>query len=82
MLRNVCVALGNWGVPSAIPALRQALADPDPLPRGHAAWALGEVARRHAAAEVRPILVERLGLEPEEWVREEIRAALDVLGTR
>jgi epoxyqueuosine reductase len=82
MLRNVCVALGNWGDPAAIPALRQALADSHPLPRGHAAWALGEVARCHAAVEVRTILVERLGLEPEEWVREEIRAALHVLDGR
>jgi epoxyqueuosine reductase len=82
MLRNVCVALGNWGGLAAIPALRQALSDSHPLPRGHAAWALGEVARRHAAVDVRPILADRLGLEPEEWVRDEIRAALHVLDAR
>ena len=39
-LRNVAVALGNRGAPSAIPTLRQALADPEPLVRQHAAWAL------------------------------------------
>lgn len=76
MLRNVCVALGNWGDPAAIPALRRALVDSDPLPRGHAAWALGEAARRHPEVDVRPLLVGRLELETEEWVREEIRAAL------
>jgi epoxyqueuosine reductase len=76
MLRNVCVALGNWGDPAAIPALRQALTDADPLPRGHAAWALGEVRRRHQVAEIGQILNERLKLEAEEWVREEIHAAL------
>jgi epoxyqueuosine reductase len=78
MLRNVCVALGNWGDPSAIPALQQALADVDPLPRGHAAWALGEVARRHADTEIESILKERLACEPEKWVREDLGAALTV----
>jgi len=41
--RNVCVALGNWGSPEAIPVLTRALGDPEPLVRGHAAWALGRV---------------------------------------
>jgi epoxyqueuosine reductase len=40
LLRNVCVALGNRGDQSAIPALRRALEDPEPLVREHAAWAL------------------------------------------
>ena len=43
LLRNVCVALGNWGDPAAVPALTQRLADPEPLLRGHAAWALGRI---------------------------------------
>ena len=40
LLRNVAVALGNWGHPRALPALRQALNDPEPLIREHAAWAI------------------------------------------
>jgi len=40
LLRNVAVALGNAGDPGAVPALRAALSDPDPLVREHAAWAL------------------------------------------
>jgi epoxyqueuosine reductase len=40
LLRNVAVALGNWGNPQAVPALRRALDDPEPLIREHAAWAL------------------------------------------
>jgi len=40
LLRNAAVALGNWGDPAAVPALTQALSDPEPLVRGHAAWAL------------------------------------------
>jgi len=39
-LRNICVALGNAGNRSAIPALRRALEDTEPLVREHAAWAL------------------------------------------
>jgi epoxyqueuosine reductase len=80
MLRNVCVALGNWGDPIVIPALRQALADPDPLPRGHAAWALGEVGRRQRAGESVAILEQRLAIEAVDWVREEIFEALAEVG--
>ncbi len=43
LLRNVCVALGNWGVEEAVPTLVSALSDTAPLVRGHAAWALGRV---------------------------------------
>ncbi len=39
-LRNVAVALGNWGDPTARPALERVLSDPEPLIREHAAWAL------------------------------------------
>lgn len=49
-LRNVCVALGNSGDASAIPALAEKGAtDPDPLVREHAEWA---IERLHA---LRPI---------------------------
>ena len=44
LLRNVAVALGNSGNPAAIPSLTAALADAEPLVRGHAAWALGRLA--------------------------------------
>jgi epoxyqueuosine reductase len=43
LLRNVAVALGNWGDARAIPFLRQALDDPEPLVREHAAWALDQM---------------------------------------
>ncbi len=42
LLRNVCVALGNWGAVEAVPVLRRALEDPEALVREHAEWALGE----------------------------------------
>ncbi len=45
-LRNVCVALGNVGNESALPALLAALDDSEPLVREHAAWAIQQIRRR------------------------------------
>jgi epoxyqueuosine reductase len=42
--RNAAVALGNIGTMEDVPVLEQALADPEPLIREHAAWALGRIA--------------------------------------
>jgi len=53
-LRNVCVALGNLKRPEAMPALVRTLrSDPDPLVRGHAAWALGQIRAPEAEAALR-----------------------------
>ena len=80
MLRNVCVALGNWAAADALPALHLALQDSDPLPRMHAAWALGQIAMRHphsaAAACAVSLLQEAATGEVDERVSEEIGAAL------
>ena len=45
-LRNVCVALGNVGDPSDLPALERAEADPEPLIAEHAAWAIQQIRDR------------------------------------
>ncbi len=45
-LRNVCVALGNTGDATDLPALETAAADPDPLISEHASWAIAEIRRR------------------------------------
>lgn len=71
-LRNVAVALGNWGSPEAVPALVRALADPEPLVRGHAAWALGRIGSASAVA----ALTEARATERDLAVIEEIEAAL------
>jgi epoxyqueuosine reductase len=42
-LRNVAVALGNRGERSVLPALEQALDDPEALVREHAAWAIQQI---------------------------------------
>ena len=46
LLRNVCVALGNVGGESALPALQRACHDPEPLIAEHARWAIEQVRTR------------------------------------
>jgi epoxyqueuosine reductase len=46
LLRNVCVALGNIGDPAALPALRRAALDPEPLIAEHARWAIQQIVSR------------------------------------
>ncbi len=72
LLRNVAVALGNWGDPRAVPVLIRALGDHEPLIRGHAAWALGRI----GGAEAHRALADRRLAEQDEWVCEELGLAL------
>lgn len=46
LLRNVCVALGNVGDASSLPALRHAAHDPEPLIAEHAQWAVERILER------------------------------------
>lgn len=46
LLRNVCVALGNAGDVRALPALRRAASEQEPLIAEHAAWAVERLERR------------------------------------
>ena len=46
LLRNVCVALGNVGDKSALPALKKASQDFEPLITEHARWAISEIESR------------------------------------
>ena len=73
MLRNVCVALGNWGDPAAVAALALAATDPDPVVRVHAAWALGRVLAQTRYAPAATLLRAQLVREPDARVIEEIR---------
>jgi len=72
LLRNVAVALGNWGDESAVPALASALDDGEPLVRAHAAWALGRI---RTASSRSALEVLRLN-ENDKTVSEEINLAL------
>jgi epoxyqueuosine reductase len=74
LLRNVCVALGNLGDPVAVPALIETLStEPEPLVRGHAAWALGRIGGAAACA----ALQEAQETEQDATVLQEIRCAQD-----
>ena len=52
--------------------LLRALSDVEPLVRGHAAWALGQI----KSSQARSALSERLSSEDDAWVKTEISAAL------
>lgn len=74
--RNACVALGNGRNAAAVPALRRVLQEGEPLVRGHAAWALGQIGGPAAAA----ALEEAALGEGDGEVLGEIRAALGEMG--
>jgi len=46
LLRNVCVALGNIGDETALPALQKATEDSEPLIAEHARWAIEQIHAR------------------------------------
>lgn len=46
LLRNICVALGNVGDETALPALTQAAEDSESLVSEHARWAIGRIRQR------------------------------------
>ena len=71
MRRNAAVVLGNRRQESALPHLRDALSDEDPVVRGHAAWAIAQMAPRDASLEP------ALRRESDERVRAELQHALD-----
>jgi epoxyqueuosine reductase len=72
LLRNAAVALGNWGDRSVVAPLAKALGDDEPLVRGHAAWALGQI----ASSQAQLALAQALTAEADPWVREEISLGL------
>ncbi len=71
LVRNACVAAGNWRDPGVRPALVALLGDAEPLVRGHAAWALGRLGGRAAAA----ALDRAAAAETDPYVQDEIAAA-------
>lgn len=74
LLRNAAVVLGNQARARDASSLTERLRDePEPLVRGHVAWALGQI----DTDESRAALEASLGLEEEAYVREEIEYALE-----
>jgi epoxyqueuosine reductase len=72
--RNAAIAIGNMGDPAFIPALSQAMHDPEALVRGYTAWALGRI----SGGKARQVLETCLAREASESVRKEIQSALDI----
>lgn len=73
LARNAAIVAGNQRADEHLPALEQALlSDPDPMIRGHAAWALGE----HEGAAAREALHRARARETDAGVLAEINAAL------
>jgi epoxyqueuosine reductase len=72
LVRNACVAAGNWGSVGALGRLEALLRDASALVRGHAAWALGQIGGEQAAR----MLLRALGWEDDDHVRRELSQAL------
>lgn len=71
LVRNACIAAGNWGDAAAIPPLQHLLHDESPLVRGHAVWALEQI----MGAAARPHLQSLRNRETDADVINEIEAA-------
>ncbi len=68
LVRNACVAAGNWGHRSAVPVLAKLLKDREAIVRGHAAWALHQIDDGQAQLALRDALID----EKDEEVRKEL----------
>ena len=72
LLRNACIAVGNWGAEEAIPHLRPLLEHEMAVVRGTAAWALWKI----QGGAARAILRKMAARETDETARAEYRALL------
>ncbi len=78
LLRNVAVALGNSGNPSAVPVLIRALeTEPEATVRSHVSWALGRLGGRAA----KNALERHRIRESDSAVADEINQALSAIGS-
>jgi epoxyqueuosine reductase len=78
LVRNACVAAGNWRSAEALPFLSALLEDGSDLVRGHAAWAVGQIGGRQAES----LLRQALKRETNAVVQDEIEAGLDQLSNQ
>tara|TARA_R110002095_G_scaffold159290_11_gene138109 strand:+ start:1277 stop:2449 length:1173 start_codon:yes stop_codon:yes gene_type:complete len=79
LLRNAAIVLGNQGDRAAVPILLQAICDSEPLIRGAAAWALGNLGGTEAAVAG---LEQRLAIETEAEVVHELQWAIAEIKNR
>jgi len=74
-LRNVAIALGNLRDPDSVGVLAYTLStEGEPMLRGHAAWALGQIGNEAARTELK----KAADKETDSWVLEEIQSALNL----
>jgi epoxyqueuosine reductase len=73
MVRNACIAAGNGHDEALLPTLIRLLEDASPLVRGHAAWAVRQIAGEAA----RPMLEKTYVAEPDSEVRSELQRLLE-----
>ena len=73
MVRNACIATGNWKGERAIPHLIQLLYDASALVRGHAAWALWRTMELDSSK----LLTDLYQRDDDERVRGEVAALLE-----
>ena len=77
LLRNAAVVLGNTGTPEDVELLCERLhQEPDPLVRGHIAWALGRIPDPQGVQ----ALQQQLQIEQDDFARQEILDALSQPG--
>ena len=72
LVRNACIAAGNWKDESAIPYLIQLLYDESALVRGHAAWALWQTMELDSSK----LLTDLYQRDDDERVRDEVEQLL------
>ena len=76
LLRNVCIAMGNSGNAGFVSDLLAVLADEEPLIRGHAAWALAQLANDENHRYIHSTLLAARRAEVNEAVAAEMDAAI------
>lgn len=74
-IRNVLIAIGNSGDVTLLPPVRRLLADPNPVTRAMAVWALGEL----SPADARALAPAAITSEDDEDVRNEWHPYLSAL---
>jgi len=76
LLRNVCIAMGNSGDAAFVDDLLAVLNDTEPLIRGHAAWALAQLANGQNSGAILMRLRDALRRETDHDVFEEINHSI------
>jgi len=76
LLRNVCIAMGNSGHAAFVDNLVRVMIDDEPLIRGHAAWALGQLTCEQDTDGIIQRLSGCLDTENDDDVLEEIYASI------